>query len=136
MGAFYEYRNTLAYENGELKIKRKRELVQYCYQPVEHFITRLGNKGYDCIQLSEGVTQIGDWICLPPTPDGKYYVIRERVANEWCGYMTVEPRKRLTKAETAEVEEYKKGNWVEVKPFWETEAYKKAKELSVSKEEE
>lgn len=104
MGSFYHFVYNFAVENGELVTKRKRELIHYEYQPVQRFISHLAEQGYDCHQLNEGTLLIGDWICIPPYENGKYFVIREHFQTAWSGYMTVEPKRKLSARELAELE--------------------------------
>lgn len=106
MGTFYEYNYKLAVVNNELTMKKVRELIKYDYEPVERFISRLEQSGYKCHQTLKG-TLIGDWICVPQFENGKYFIIREHYLNEWSSYMTVEPKRKLSKADQAELAEYK-----------------------------
>lgn len=85
---------------------RKQNL--YDYHEVDSLIAKLNDKGYKCIQTYEGSLGSGNWICI--APDDKHYnfIIKEVGLNAWSSAHTVNRRRKLTKADLAELAAYER----------------------------
>lgn len=76
----------------------------YSISSTQEFISSMIEKGWDCIQLDEGVLGVGDLVLI--APDDKHYnfVIREVYLNEWSSGQTIRKCAKLSKKILKEIE--------------------------------
>lgn len=68
----------------------------------------VGNRGYDFIQLRDGVLLDGDFILVSPDDEHYSYVVREVYLNEWSSAYTVRRTAKISKALWDEAEKYER----------------------------
>lgn len=79
----------------------------YSWRVVDDLIRELEeNHGYECCQIFDSVVASGSWICVPPDDDYPYYVIGEKVLNEWNSAQTIHRCKKLSKVNERLLVEY------------------------------
>lgn len=78
----------------------------YSWRVVDELIGKLNELGYECCQIFDSVVASGSWICVPPNDDYPYYVIGEKVLNEWSSAQTIHCCKKLSKVNERLLVEY------------------------------
>ena len=72
----------------------------YTYSAVKECMDKLvSDYGYEIYEIEEGGLVQGFTICVPPTKDMYYYVIREQYINEWTSGQKVQRKMKLNKEE-------------------------------------
>lgn len=76
----------------------------YSCTSTENFINLMIEKGYEAIQLREGVLGVGDWILLSHDERKYNFNIRERFINEWSSGQSIRRIAKISKALQEEIE--------------------------------
>ena len=76
----------------------------YSISSTQEFISSMIEKGWDCVELDEGVLGVGDLVLI--APDDKHYnfVIREVYLNEWSSGQTIRKCAKLSQKILKEIE--------------------------------
>lgn len=76
----------------------------YTSTSIDKLICELTERGYEAVNLRDGVLTSGDWVLI--APDDKHYnfVIRDVFINEWSAAQTVRRCAKISKALQSEIE--------------------------------
>lgn len=77
----------------------------YTISSTETFIQSMVDKGWERVQLNEGVLGIGDCVLISPSERNWNFVIREKYLNEWSSAQTIRKCRKLSKAILKEIEQ-------------------------------
>ena len=75
----------------------------YSYEAVDEFISEMGNRGYEAIQIDEGCLGSGSWVLVAPDEKHYNFVIREVALNEWSSGHTIRRCAKISKKLQAEI---------------------------------
>lgn len=78
----------------------------YSISSTEEFIASMIERGWECVQLSEGSLGIGDCVLIAPTERHWNFIIREKFLNEWSSAQTIRRCKKLSQAILKEIEKF------------------------------
>lgn len=68
----------------------------YTPSATQTLITQLAeNYNYECVQIWEGTLGIGNWVCIPPTENQYYFVVKEVYVNEWSSAQTIRRQRKI-----------------------------------------
>lgn len=71
-------------------------MKRYTISSTEEFIRSMCDKGWNGIQLSEGVLGIGDWVLVAPTERNYNFVIKEIPLNSWSSAQTIRRARKIS----------------------------------------
>lgn len=77
----------------------------YSCTAIDNYLEQLAEVGYECVNVDEGNLTSGDWICIPPTENKVYVIIKEVYVNCWQSAQTVQRCTKLSKANKKRLEE-------------------------------
>lgn len=93
------------YAIADILNRKARYTTVYTISSTEKLIGELIDKGYDLIQLSDGVLGLGDCVLIAPDDQHYNFVIREYALTSWTSRQTIQRTKRITKALQAEIDQ-------------------------------
>lgn len=76
----------------------------YTISSTGKFIQSMIEKGWEYVQLREGVLGHGDCVLISPTERNWNYIIREVYLNSWSSAQTIRKCRKLSKAILNEIE--------------------------------
>ncbi len=76
----------------------------YSFQDVDKFVSDMIEKGYELIQLRDGVLGIGDSVLISPDAEHYNFVIREIHLNEWSSGHTIRRASKISRKLQAEID--------------------------------
>ena len=76
----------------------------YSISSTQEFIDSMIKKGWDCVQLDEGVLGVGDLVLIAPDDNHYNFVIREVYLNEWSSGQTIRKCAKLSQKVLKEIE--------------------------------
>ena len=76
----------------------------YTISSTEQFVQDMIKKGWECVQLREGVLGIGDCVLISPSERNWNFVIREKALDSWNSAQTIRKCRKLSKAILQEIE--------------------------------
>ena len=81
-----------------------RRVKIYDYHEVDEFINNMVEKGYEAVQLRDGVLGSGDWALLSHNPKKYNFVIREIALNSWSSAHTIRRVAKVSEALQKEID--------------------------------
>lgn len=71
---------------------------RYAVSSTDEFIRDMCNRGWEGIQLDEGVLGVGDWVLIAPTERQWNYVIKEEYAGAYQSLQTIRRCRKISQA--------------------------------------
>lgn len=77
----------------------------YTVSSTDEFISDRMSRGWNGVQLDEGVLGCGDWVLIAPTERHWNYIVREVYLNPWSSAQTIRRCRKLSQKILKEIEE-------------------------------